>query len=280
GDLCLLKGGIGWADRIVAVSPHYARELTTPGFGAGLEGLYRWRERRLLGIANGIDTVAYNPETDASLAARYSAVYPKPKGACRAALLAELGMGAPEPGRLLAAIGRLSAQKGWDVLAAAIPALVERGASLLLLGDGDAAIARLLRVAASRCPGRVHATFGWNDALARRLYAAADCVLVPSRYEPCGLVQLLAQRYGALPVAHRVGGLVDTVRDRETGVLFEPLDAEALVAAVERAGLVLREQGFGKVQRRLLARDRSWSRAAGEYESLFAAVAREAARRI
>jgi len=280
GDLCLLKGGIGWADRIVAVSPHYARELATPEFGAGLEGLYRWRERRLLGIANGIDTAAYDPETDASLAARYSAAYPKPKGACRAALLAELGIGAPEPGRLLAAIGRLSEQKGWDVLAAAIPALVERGASLSLLGDGDPAIAERVRDTARRFPGRVHATFGWNDALARRIYAAADAVLVPSRYEPCGLVQLLAQRYGALPVAHRVGGLVDTIRDRETGVLFEPLDAESLVAAVERAVLMLREQGLDKVQRRLLGLDLSWSRAAAEYESLFVTVAREAARRL
>jgi len=280
GDLCLLKGGVGWADRIVAVSPHHAAELQTDAFGAGLEGLYRWRARRLLGIANGIDTAAYDPETDGALAARYSAVYPKPKAACRAGLLAELAMASPPPGRLLAAIGRLSEQKGWDVLVAAIPALVERGASLLLLGDGDAAIAGLLRDAVRRYPDRVHASIGWNDALARRLYAAADCVLVPSRYEPCGLVQLLAQRYGAVPVAHRVGGLVDTIRDRETGVLFEPLDAEALVSAVERAVLMLREQGIDKVQRRLLALDLSWGGAAAHYEDVFAAVAREAARRI
>ena len=280
GELCLLKAGVGWADRIVAVSPHHAEELQTRAFGAGLDGLYRWRARRLLGIANGIDTAAYDPETDSALPARYSAVYPKPKGVCRAALLSELGIRTPEPGLLLAAIGRLSEQKGWDVLVEAIPALVERGASLLLLGDGDPAIAALLREAMRSFPDRVHVTLGWNDALARRLYAAAECVLVPSRYEPCGLVQRLAQRYGALPVAHRVGGLVDTIRDRETGVLFEPLAADALVGAVERAALLLREQGLDKVQRRLLALDLGWSGPTAEYESVFAGVAREAARRI
>jgi starch synthase len=166
------------------------------------------------------------------------------------------------------------------VLAEAIPALVERGAALVLLGDGDAERAAQLRDAALRFPDRVAVAIGWDEVLARQLYAGADCVLVPSRFEPCGLVQLLAQRYGALPIAHRVGGLVDTIADGETGVLFEPLDVEALVAAVERAVALVHERGLDKLQRRLLALDGSWSRPAVEYESVLAAVAREGVGRL
>lgn len=280
GDLCLLKGGLVWADRIVVVSPTHAAELQTPEFGAGLEGLYRWRAHRLLGIANGIDVERHDPATDAALPARYGAQYVKPKGACRAALLDALGLAAPEPGRLLAGIGRLAEQKGWDVLADAIPALVEQGASLALLGDGDPALAERLRAAARRWPDRVAVAIGWDDGLARRLYAGADCVLVPSRFEPCGLVQLVAQRYGTLPIAHRVGGLVDTIEDGVTGILFAPLTAETLAKAADRAAALVRERGADAIARRLLGLDVSWRAPAAAYEALLAATAREARRRL
>lgn len=280
GDLCLLKGGLVWADRIIAVSPTHAAELQTPTFGAGLEGVYRFRAHRLLGIANGIDVERLDPQTDATLPARFDAEYPKPKGVCRAHLLATLGLATPEPGRLLVAIGRLTEQKGWDVLGDALPALIERGASLALLGDGDLALAERLRAAARRWPEQVSVTIGWDEGLARRLYAGADGVLIPSRFEPCGLVQLVAQRYGALPIAHAVGGLVDTIRDGETGVLFAPLSPLGLVDAAERAAALLRADGAGKVIARLLALDVSWSAPAAAYEAVFAAVAREAVRRL
>ncbi|MCL4684382.1 glycogen synthase [Myxococcota bacterium] len=280
GDLCLLKGGLVWADRIIAVSPTHAAELQTPSFGAGLEGVYRWRAHRLLGIPNGVDVVRHDPATDAALPARFGSEYPKPKATCRTHLLASLGLEPPEPGRLLAAIGRLTEQKGWDVLADAIPALLERGASLALLGDGDPALAERLRVAARRWPTRVAVTIGWDETLAHRLYAGADGVLIPSRFEPCGLVQLVAQRYGALPIAHAVGGLVDTIRDGETGILFEPLTAPMLVAAAERAAALLRGADAGDVVSRLLSLDVSWRTPAASYETVFAAVAREAVRRI
>lgn len=280
GDLSLLKGGLVWADRIVAVSPRYAAELQTADFGHGLDGLYRWRAHRLVGIVNGIDVARHDPATDAVLPARYDVQYPKPKGTCREDLLGALGLARPEPGRLFAAIGRLAEQKGWDVLADAIPALVAGGASLVLVGDGDPLLAERLRTAARRFPERVAAAIGWDEALARRAYAGADAVLVPSRFEPCGLVQLVAQRYGTLPVAHRVGGLVDTIADGETGVLFAPLTPEALVDAAERAARLLAEQGADKVVRRLLALDVSWSAPAAAYESVLAAVAREAGRRL
>jgi starch synthase len=279
GELCLLKGGLAWAERIVTVSPHHAEELRTPEFGAGLEGLYGWRAHRLLGIVNGIDLARHDPETDPALPARYGAEYPKPKGACREHLVAALGLRPPPPGRLLTAIGRLAEQKGWDVLADAIPALVERGFGLALLGDGEPALAARLREAARAWPDRVHASLGWDEGMARRLYAGADAVLIPSRFEPCGLVQRLAQRYGTLPVAHRVGGLVDTIVDGETGVLFAPLTVEALVAAAERGAALCAERGAALV-RSLLSLDVSWEVPAADWEAVLAAVAREGVRRL
>lgn len=280
GDLCLLKGGLVWADRIVTVSPTHAKELQTVAFGAGLEGLYRWRAHRLFGVANGIDVERHDPATDLALPARYDAQYAKPKGLCRDGLLAALGLVRPAPGRLLAGIGRLAEQKGWDVLADALPVLVEQGASLALLGDGDPVLAERLRAAARRFPDRVSVTIGWDEALARRIYAGADCVLVPSRFEPCGLVQLVAQRYGTLPVAHRVGGLVDTIEDGVTGVLFAPLTPAALAAAAERAARLLVNSEPDEVARRLLALDVSWREPAAAYESILAAASREARRRL
>jgi starch synthase len=279
-DLALLKGGVAWADRIVAVSPRYAEELQTPAFGAGIDGLYRFRAERLLGIVNGIDAERYDPQTDATLAARFSAQYPKPRTACRTALLEATGLDAPPPGRLLAAIGRLVAQKGWDVLIDALPELIRNGASLVLVGDGDPALVKRLREAVARWPRRVFAAIGWDEPLSRRAYAGSDCVLVPSRFEPCGLVQLLAQRYGSLPVAHRTGGLVDTIEDGRTGILFEPLTPETLVVAVERAVKLMRDDGADVVRRHLLGLDVSWAGPATSWERVFAAVAREAARRI
>jgi starch synthase len=278
GDVCLLKGGLAWADRIVAVSPSYARELVAPEQGEGLEGLYRHRAHRLTGIANGIDTGDRDPARDAALPATFQRHTLAGRARCREGVLAELGLDAPTPGRFVSAIGRLAVQKGWDVLAEALPALVERGFAVALLGDGDPDIAAELRATARRLPRSVAFRAGFDDPLARRLYAGSDAVLVPSRFEPCGLVQLLAQRYGALPVAHRVGGLQDTIRHEETGVLFAPLTAEALVAAAERAAALLARDGASLV-RRLLGLDVSWRRPALRWERTLAAVAAEAAAR-
>ncbi len=280
GDLSLLKSGLLWADRIIAVSPGYAREIQTPAFGAGLEGVYQLRHARLMGIANGLEVDRFDPGTDAALPERFHSGSPGGKRRCREAMLAELGLEPPEPGRFLVAIGRLSAQKGWDVLVEALAGLVATGASVALLGEGELGIANALRAAASRFPGRVKAIIGWDESTARRLYASADGVLVPSRFEPCGLVQLTAQRYGALPIAHRVGGLADTIRDGETGILFSPLDAQTLVAAAERAAALVRKRGHEKLVRELLKLDVSWARPAALWEAALEEVAREARGRI
>ncbi len=276
GDLSLLKAGLVFADRIVAVSPNYARELLEPAFGAGLEGVYQQRAKSLSGIANGIDVERYDPASDPALAASFDAEHSHGKVACRAALLNELDLAAPPPGRLLAAIGRLDAQKGWDVIEESLPALISHGASLALLGDGDAALAQRLRAACARQPRRASLFVGWDDARARRLYAGADAVLIPSRFEPCGLVQLVAQRYGALPVAHRVGGLSDTIVDRESGILFAPLSAASLVAAVGRAAALVAERTPRALRRSLMSLDVSWAGPALRWEALLTDVARQA----
>ncbi|MBW2541487.1 MAG: glycogen/starch synthase [Deltaproteobacteria bacterium] len=276
GGLCLLKAGLLFSDRIVAVSPTYARELCTSEFGGGLDGVYRARADRLVGIRNGIDTQSYAPETDAALAARFSVTDTAGRARCRTALLDELELANPPAGRLIASVGRLASQKGWDVLADALDGLVAGGAALALLGEGDPQIAASLEDAAVRHPGRVRLVRGWDPALSRRIYAGADALLVPSRFEPCGLVQLLAQRYGCLPVANRVGGLVDTIVDGETGLLFAPLEPDALIGAAERAAGLLAGPGAAELRDQLMKQDVSWTDPARRWISLLEEAARVA----
>jgi starch synthase len=289
--LCLLKGGIGWADRIVAVSPTYAQEIQTPLAGEGLEGFYRQRHHRLSGIANGIEMERFDPANDPALPESFDAKRPEGKAKCREALLHELDLVRPPPGRLLGAVGRFALQKGWDVLAAALDDLVAQGASVALLGDGDPPIAAMILAAAARHPGRVAVRLGYDEPLARRIYAGADAILIPSRFEPCGLVQRIAQRYGALPVAHRVGGLADTIVDpgegrgddgwsRGTGILFSPLSPEMLAAAAERVARLAESGQLEAAQRRLLRLDVSWTRPAAQWEKLLETARREALGRL
>jgi starch synthase len=298
GRLCLLKAGIHWADRIVAVSPTYAREIQTPEFGEGLEGVYRARAHRLCGVANGIDVHRFDPAHDAALPEPFGASHPAGKRRCREAMAKELGLLEPVPGRLCAAIGRFATQKGWDVLATALDQLVAEDCSVGLLGDGDPAIAARVQEAAARHPGRVAVRLGYDEALARRLYGGADCVIIPSRFEPCGLVQRIAQRYGALPVAHRVGGLADTIDDPEfeaahfprkataspprksTGILFTPLTPPALANAVARVAHLGDTGKLEAIQRRLLRLDVSWAKPAARWEKILEAASYEARGRL
>ena len=297
GELNSLKCGAVFADRVVAVSPQYAKEIQTPAFGEGLDGLYKSRAHRLSGIVNGIDAVHYDPATDMSLQARYSSTDPSGKDECRRQTLRELSLEPPAPGLFVAAVGRLAAQKGWDVLLAAVDQLVARGATLALLGDGDRDLARALTDKARAHPGRVWFRAAFDEGTSRRLYAAADAVLVPSRFEPCGLVQLIAQRYGAVPVAHATGGLIDTIRDpmtsphrsavdveepwrTATGVLFSPLTTAALVDGVVRVGALGASGRLSDVQRRLMAKDVSWDGPAQSWEAVLVDAANEGRRRL
>jgi starch synthase len=290
GELNSLKCGVAYADRIVAVSPRYAQEIQTADFGEGLEGLYQSRAHRLRGIENGIDVERYDPSTDAALQARYSSVALDGKDECRRQTLQELGLQAPERGRFVVAVGRLAGQKGWDVLEASVDELVDRGASVALLGDGDRHLVSLLQSKARAHPGRVWFRAAFDEGMSRRLYAAADVVLVPSRFEPCGLVQLIAQRYGALPVAHATGGLVDTICDpaastmrtstadpwdTATGVLFSPLQPNTLVDAVERVFSLGASGRWREVQARLMNLDVSWTQPARAWRGVLEEAARE-----
>jgi starch synthase len=297
GSLCMLKGGVMWADRIVAVSPTYAREIQTHDFGEGLEGAYRTRAHRLVGVVNGIDDMRFDPASDPALPAQFSAAELGGKAACREALVESCGLEAPPAGLLCAAIGRLAAQKGWDIIVKSLDSLLARGASLVFLGDGAKWIADALADKAKQHPRRVFFKSAYDDALARRIYAGSDVMLVPSRFEPCGLVQLIAQRYGTVPVAHATGGLVDTIHDpwlsptragtdafdpwrRATGVLFSPLTAENLVLGVERVHKIAAGGRLPEVQKRLLSLDVSWDGPGGSWAAVLSDVVSEAKRRL
>lgn len=279
GGVGFLKAGLWFADRITTVSPTYAAEIRTPAAGMGLDGLLRGRADVLHGILNGLDTDAWNPATDPHLAARFDASDAAPRAANKQAVQAALGL-APDPAApLFGFVGRLTWQKGIDLILEALPALFAAGAQLALLGNGDAELEHRVRSAAASNPGSIGALVGFDEALARRIYGGADAVLVPSRFEPCGLAQLCALRYGAVPVVARVGGLADTVIDANemaramgwgTGFNFAPPVPELLGAAMLRVA-ALYNQGapWQRLQANALATDVSWQRSAAQYAALF-----------
>jgi starch synthase len=267
GNVALLKGGIALSDRIVTVSPTYAREIQTPEYGAGLDGLLRHRAQTLHGILNGIDQDAWNPATDTALYANYSADAPEQKQENKTRLLGELRISAAAP--LCVVISRLAHQKGIDLIVGALPGILELGANLVVLGDGDRGMEAQFSEIARRAPQRIAAFLRFDDQLARRLYAAADFFLMPSRYEPCGLGQMIAQRYGTLPIVRATGGLVDTVQDGKTGFMFAPATPHALYETVARALAAYRQPGFHKLRENCMRLDWSWGSSAAQYEDVY-----------
>lgn len=276
GQASFLKAGLALADRLVTVSPTYAREIQTEEFGAGLHGLLEYRADRLQGILNGIDPDLWNPATDPAIPARYDAASIERKEIDRDALLHELDLDGRGP--LFSIVSRLAHQKGIDLVIDAIPAMVRAGARLAALGTGDPAFEQALRDAAEQYPRRVAAVIGFDDARARRIYAGSDFLLMPSRFEPCGLGQMIAQRYGTVPVVRHTGGLVDTVVDAVTGFAFLTPTVDALLDAVARASVAWNGSGWRDLQRRCMALDWSWTRSAEEYEALYASVVSSANR--
>ena len=228
GSMSFIKAGIAFADRITTVSPTYAREIQTPEYGCGLDGLIRHRAGDLRGILNGVDTTLWNPATDRFLDARYTSDELAGKRIDKRAIQKTLGL-APSDVPLLGVVSRLAQQKGIDLILAAIDALIALPAQLAVLGTGDAAIASGLRDAARRYPGRVAFAPRLDESLAHQIEAGADIFLMPSRFEPCGLNQMYSQIYGTVPVVRRTGGLVDTVKPvvgrSGTGFLFDARDA-------------------------------------------------------
>jgi starch synthase len=243
GNVSFLKAGIAFAAKVTTVSPTYAREIMSGEFGMGLEGVLAARAADVSGILNGIDLDLWNPETDAEIAAPYSARKPKAKAQNRAAVLERFGLDPAGAGALFCVISRLTTQKGIDVLLEALPALTSRDARLAVLGSGDRDLEAGLVAAAHRYPGAVGVIIGYDEALSHLMQAGCDAILIPSRFEPCGLTQLYGLRYGTLPVVARTGGLADTVIDANeaalvagcaTGVQFAPVTSDGLSHALHR----------------------------------------------
>lgn len=278
GRISFLKGGLVHAGAINTVSPTYAREIQSGELGCGLDGVLRARSGALSGILNGIDVDAWDPASDAHLAERYDAASLEKKAANKRALQRRLNLDVGED-LLIGFIGRLTHQKGVDLIAAAAAELAALPAQLALLGRGSRDLEGALAAVAARHPGRIALALGFDEALAHLIEGGADVFLIPSRFEPCGLNQMYSQRYGTPPVARATGGLVDTIGDGETGFLFDRAEPAALAAAVRRAIAARREPGrWREMQRAGMARDFSWRAAARRYADLYSRLATAQAR--
>ena len=278
-QLSFMKAGLKFADRITTVSPTYAREITTHEFGSGLDGVIRSRGTDVSGVLNGVDRVVWDPSTDAGLAARYSAVKIDGKAQCKMALQTELGLDPRADAPLFGVVSRLTSQKGLDLVLGALPGLLARGGQLAVQGAGDPTLEAAFAAAARADPGAVAVRIGYDEAFAHRLIGGADALLVPSRFEPCGLTQLYALRYGTVPIVRRVGGLADTVidasddamqADRATGFAFDAATWPALDGAIRRAiELYARPAQWRRLMLRGMAQDFSWRGAAQRYVALY-----------
>lgn len=273
GSFDLLSQGIESADLVTTVSERYAEEITTPEFGEGLDGLLRRRANALRGILNGIDVDLWDPATDLAIAQAYSAEDVAAKGVCKEALQREAGFDVRGRTPLVGLVGRLADQKGFDLVAAVLPSLLaEMDLQVVLLGTGDERYHDLLRELAAHNRRQLAAFLTFDDALARRVYAGCDLFLMPSRFEPCGLGQMIALRYGSVPVVRRTGGLADTVVDyqaatgRGTGFVFDQYDPVALTFALGRAIEVYRNPlAWAAVQHQGMTTDWSWRSSAARY---------------
>jgi starch synthase len=285
GGISFLKAGLFYADRLTTVSPTYAEEIQTPGFGVGLDGLLRTRAAAgaLTGILNGVDPAVWAPENDALLPQTYGAEdWASGRRAAKAALQRRLGLAEAPDAPLFGAVTRLTSQKGLDLVLATLPGLLAGGGQLALLGSGDGDLEAGFAAAARDNAGRVGVMLGYDEALAHLVIAGADIVVVPSRFEPCGLTQLYGLRYGSLPLVHRVGGLADTVvdatslslaEDRATGFVFTTPTAASLAGAIGRALALYRDRdAWQRMVRRAMSRDFSWAAAARDYAALYRAL--------
>jgi starch synthase len=275
GKVNFLKGGLVAATKLTTVSATYAREIQTPEKGHGLEGVLSMRSRDLTGITNGIDYATWNPASDAALVARYDAEDPSNKERCKTAVLRELGFSLAGRGPLVVHVARMVHQKGTDLVIQAIPKLVFAGGTIVLAGDGDPALVARAEEATAAFPDQARFVRAAPEVLVHRLFAGADVVLVPSRFEPCGLVQLYAQRYGALPVANATGGLRDTVVDCDasletgTGFLFDAPEVTELVGATERALAATSSPRWPALRKRVMRLDLGWDRPARRYDQIY-----------
>ena len=274
-----MKSGLVFADCLTTVSPRYAREICTPEFGAGLDGVLSARRTRLRGILNGVDYRLWDPANDPHLPANYSRDDLAGKARCKAALQAASGLTVDARATLFAVVSRLTDQKGTDLLLAAVPALLRRGGQLIVLGTGERCLEEGLAAVARANPASAWVQLNYDEAMAHRMIAAADVILVPSRFEPCGLTQMYGLRYGTLPLVRRVGGLADTVTDESaaraegrpaTGFVFDGATPAALEEAISTALSARADPArWLDMMRAAMAQDHSWAVAAGQYLALY-----------
>ena len=282
GGIGFLKAGLQGASAITTVSPTYAQEIRTPEFGMGLDGLLNARAADLHGIVNGIDTDVWDPRTDALLTANYGTRTLAKRQRDRLAVEERFGLD-QDAAPIFTVISRLTWQKGMDLLADVLDRIVAEGAKLAVLGSGDHALEGALLAGAARHRGRVGVVIGYNEPLSHLMQAGCDAILVPSRFEPCGLTQLYGLRYGCVPVVARTGGLADTIVDANeaalssgvaTGFQFAPLTADAFLQAIRRAMHCHREPSvWATIQRQGMKADVSWDRSAARYAQLYDTLA-------
>jgi starch synthase len=270
--------GLLAADRIVTVSPTYSREILTPEFGSGLHQFLRTRSDRISGILNGIDMERWNPETDSALVANFNQEELTARAANKAALQKEFDLQADDRIPLLAIISRLDPQKGIDLVPDALRQIRRMAWQAIILGTGSPELEEAVRRLEGEFPDRVRAAIRFDGILSRRMYAGADALMIPSRYEPCGLTQMIAMRYGCVPVARATGGLRDTILDYQespesTGFLFKKASSPALAGALRRALKVYNDRdAWSSLQKRGMSQDFSWERSAREYLKLYQSI--------
>lgn len=282
-DLSFLKGGLVFADAITTVSPTYAREILTPAFGMGLDGVLRARSHALTGLLNGIDTDAWDPTKDDFLPQTYDARSLRRKASSRAALAARFGLDPNARGPLFCVISRLTAQKGLDALLGAVDHLVAQGGQLAVLGSGERSLEQGFAQAARRHPGRVSTVIGYDEPLSHLMQGGSDAILIPSRFEPCGLTQLYGLRYGTLPVVARTGGLADTVIDANvaalaagvaTGFVFDDVSPIGISQAIDRVVAAYADRKLWEgMQRAAMRHPVGWDLSAQGYANLYAELA-------
>lgn len=279
GQVSYLKSGLYYADKVTTVSPTYAREIQSGEQACGMDGVIRYRASDLAGILNGVDTRVWDPATDHRIAARYRVRSMGGKRQCRLALQQEMGLEEQQKGPIFCVISRFAEQKGLPLVVEGVHAMVKRGGQVVIMGNGEpwleAAFCRL----AETFPGQVAVRIGYDEDRAHRIFAGSDIVLVPSRYEPCGLVQMYGSLYGTLPLVHQVGGLADTVTDcspenlaenRATGFCFESFDYPSFDRAVQRAFALFEKPAlWRKVRQHGMMQSFGWDGAARQYAALY-----------
>ncbi|HEV8268503.1 MAG TPA: glycogen synthase GlgA [Thermoanaerobaculia bacterium] len=277
GAVNLLKGAVIAADMITAVSPTYSWEIRSKGGGYGLDGVLAARGERVVGILNGVDQSVWNPESDALVAATYGKDDLSGKEKCREDLCRLCGFEPADHGMILGAIGRLTDQKGFDMLLEAAPELIRRGVRIAMLGSGEPALEGAMRLLEAHAPAHFRAFVGYDEGLAHKIEAGADAIVMPSRFEPCGLTQMYSLAYGTPPIVRRTGGLADSVvgfdghnLDAATGFSFDDPSPHALAAAVLFAQRVFfHKDDWGKLVRNGMSADFSWDRSAEKYEAVY-----------